>query len=771
MSWSWRLILRRLSAKQFSFSLLQPAGTGRFLLRLLALWATTLHAAQMPASEVVDYQQQIRPLLVARCIGCHGPRKQQAGLRLDAPAALRRGGDSGSVIVPGDSGQSLLLQRVVAVEAGKRMPPRGVPLSVVDIQLLRDWIDQGAVMPALVAETERHWAFRRPRQHSPRAVEDLVWGRNPVDQFILARLEAEAMRPARDASVGVRTRRVYLDLLGLLPSWQTVKQQQASRDPDRFERLVDHVLASPRYGERWGRHWLDLARYADSTGYESDRPRVIWMYRDWVIDALNQDLRFDQFVRQQVAGDLYPAATPSQRIATGFFCNGMYDPGVRWEHIIDRLNTVGTVFLGLTLGCAQCHDHKTDPLSQHEFYQLYAFLNEAKMTTVRREHGKLIAHPPPDSATTGNKPADEIMTTEVLQHAAQPTHVFVRGDPAQPGTRVVPGFPAFLWNLSSKATKQNPDRLDLADWLVAEQNPLTARVTVNRVWQRLFGLGLVPTENDFGMQTPPPSHPALLDHLAIQLQRPYWRGLKSLLRTLVTSATYRQASAVHPQFALRDPDNRWVSRQRRLRLEAEVIRDVWLQAGTRLSSKMGGRSVFPEQVAGVLENRATPATWTPSQGEDRYRRGLYTWVWRLTPHPMLPLFDAPDGVAACTNRDRSNVPVQALSLLNDPALVECAQSLARSVAHGDRRGDSDRLESLMRICLSREAHPIESKVLLPLLQQQRSELRADLSLAAQIVAQSDAEPRSQDAVWVVETAAWTVVARVVMNLDEFITRE
>ena len=296
MSWSWRLILRRLSAKQFSFSLLQPAGTGRFLLRLLALWATTLHAAQMPASEVVDYQQQIRPLLVARCIGCHGPRKQQAGLRLDAPAALRRGGDSGSVIVPGDSGQSLLLQRVVAVEAGKRMPPRGVPLSVVDIQLLRDWIDQGAVMPALVAETERHWAFRRPRQHSPRAVEDLVWGRNPVDQFILARLEAEAMRPARDASVGVRTRRVYLDLLGLLPSWQTVKQQQASRDPDRFERLVDHVLASPRYGERWGRHWLDLARYADSTGYESDRPRVIWMYRDWVIDALNQDLRFDHFV-------------------------------------------------------------------------------------------------------------------------------------------------------------------------------------------------------------------------------------------------------------------------------------------------------------------------------------------------------------------------------------------------------------------------------------------------------------------------------------------
>ena len=755
--------------KQFSFRWLRLAGSGRILFLLLATVA--VHAAQTRASEVVDYQQQIRPLLVARCIGCHGPRKQQAGLRLDAPAALRRGGDSGPVIVPGVSDQSLLLQRVIAVGTGKRMPPRGVPLSVVDRQLLRDWIDQGAVMPAVETETERHWAFRVPRQHSLPVVNNFTWGRNPVDRFILGRLEAEAMHPASDASVEVRTRRVYLDLLGLLPSWETVQQQRTRHAPDRFERLVDHVLASPRYGERWGRHWLDLARYADSTGYESDRPREIWMYRDWVIDALNHDMQFDQFVRQQVAGDLYSEATPEQRIATGFFCNGMYDPGVRWEHIIDRVNTVGTVFLGLTLGCARCHDHKTDPLSQREFYQFYAFLNEAKMTTVRRERGKLTVHSAPDSATSGNKPAGKIMTTEVLQHVPQPTHLFVRGDPAQPGALVTPGFPVFLSNLSSTVPGRMPNRLDLANWLVAERNPLTARVTANRVWQRLFGLGLVQTENDFGLQTPSPSHPALLDHLAFQLQRPHWRGLKSLLRTVVTSATYRQASKVHRQFALRDPDNRWVSRQRRLRLEAEAIRDVWLQAGGRLSSKIGGQSVFPYQVEGVLENRATPATWTPSQGEDRYRRGLYTWVWRLTPHPMLPLFDAPDGVAACTNRDRSNVPVQALSLLNDPALVECSQSLARFVAGSHQGNDDERLESLLRICLSRDPHPGDRQVLLQLLQRQRSELKTDLSLSAQIIGLSDSELQTQGAVWIADAAAWTVVARVVMNLDEFITRE
>ena len=764
-------MLRRLTVKQFSLRWLQPAGSGRILLRLVVWVTVAVSAVQAAADEVVDYEKQIRPLLAARCTVCHGPGKQRSGLRLDGPAALRKGGDSGPVIVPGDSSQSLLLQRVTAADAGKRMPPRGVSLSVVDRQLLRDWIDQGAVMPVVETETERHWAFRAPRQHPLPVVNDLDWGRNPVDQFILARLESEKMRPASDASVGVRTRRVYLDLLGLLPSWETVKQQHASRDPDRFERMVDHVLASPRYGERWGRHWLDLARYADSTGYESDRPRAIWMYRDWVIDALNQDLRFDHFVRQQVAGDLYPDATPSQRIATGFFCNGMYDPGVRWEHIIDRVNTVGTVFLGLTLGCAQCHDHKTDPLSQHEFYQFYAFLNAAKMTTVRREQGNLTVHSEPDSAASGTSPDRTIMTTEVLQHAPQPTHLFVRGDPAQPGALVSPGFPAFLGNHSPAIPDQKPTRLDLANWLVAEKNPLTARVTVNRVWQRLFGSGLVQTENDFGLQTPPPSHPALLDHLALQLQRPHWRGLKSLLRTLVTSATYRQASAVRRQFAVRDPGNRLISRQRRLRLEAEVIRDVWLQAGGRLSSKMGGQSVFPEQVEGVLENRATPATWISSQGEDRYRRGLYTWVWRLTPHPMLPLFDAPDGVAACTNRDRSNVPVQALSLLNDPALVECAQSLARLVARSDQGTDSERLESLMRICLARDAHPVERDVLLRLLEQQRSEMKTDLSLSAQINGQSDGELQTQGAVWIADAAAWTVVARVVMNLDEFITRE
>ena len=759
--------------KQFSSLSLPPGGSCQRIVRLVVAAIAALHGVRPHAAEIVDYQTQIRPLFVARCIACHGPRKQEAGLRLDLPAALRRGGDNGPIVVPGDSTQSRLIERVFAVEIDKRMPPRGAPVSAAEGQRLRDWIDQGAVTALLPGETgsDRHWAFRVPHQKPPPEVTNLAWVRNPVDRFILARLEAEEIFPASDTTVEVRTRRVYLDLLGLLPSWDTVKRQRDSRVPDQFERLVDHVLASPRYGERWGRHWLDLARYADSTGYESDRPRSIWMYRDWVIDALNQDLPFDQFVRQQVAGDLYPEATPDQRIATGFFCNGMYDPGVRWEHIIDRVNTAGTVFLGLTLGCAQCHDHKTDPLSQREFYQFYAFLNDAQMATVRRDGGKLSVHSAPDSPTSSTKPIGDVMTTEVLQHAPQPTHLFVRGDPAQPGPLVTPGFPAFLSSFGRAVPQQQPNRLDFANWLVAEGNPLTARVTANRVWQGLFGVGLVPTENDFGLQTPLPSHPALLDYLAVHLQRPRWRGLKSLLRTLVTSATYRQASVVRRRNARRDPANRWVSRQRRLRLEAEVIRDVWLQAGDRLSSKIGGPSVFPNQVEGVLENRATPATWQPSEGEDRYRRGMYTWVWRLTPHPMLPLFDAPDGVAACTHRDRSNVPVQALSLLNDPALVECSQALAQAVARSGLHNDRDRLASLMRVCLSRDPSRSDRDVLLRLLQSQRSELKTNRSLSAQIVGLTDADLQPQDDAWVIEAAAWTVVARVVMNLDEFITRE
>ena len=746
-------------------------GVGLPLGLLVLITITASRAAQPGRDQTIDFRTQIHPLLVSRCFVCHGPGKQEAGLRFDVPQALRSGGDNGPVVVPGESARSRLIKRVASRRPEYRMPPKGAPLAAADVQRLRAWIDQGAVIPKTSIDAAKHWAFQLPRDRAWPRVKASWWVRNPVDRFVLARLESAEMTPSPDASAEVRTRRLYLDTLGLVPPWEVVQRQRSSEKPDRFERLVDQVLASPRYGERWGRHWLDLARYADSTGYESDRPREIWLYRDWVIEAFNQDLSFDQFVGWQVAGDLYPDAAPDQRIATGFHCNGMLDPGVRWEHIVDRVNTTGAVFLGLTLGCAQCHDHKTDPLTQREFYQLYAFFNDARVTTVRRQAGVLSPYSAPEKQSP-ETPAERIVTTRVLEHHPQPTRLFLRGDPARPGPQVHRGFPAFLPHPKGSLDASQPlNRIDLARWLVAAENPLTARVTVNRIWQRLFGLGLVETENDFGVQTLPPSHPGLLDFLANRLQRPTWRGLKSIHRILVTSATYRQASAIRPENSRRDSRNRWVSRQRRMRLEAEVIRDIWLQAAGRLSSKIGGPSVFPDQVDGVLENRATPATWTPSEGEDRYRRGMYTWVWRLTPHPMLPLFDAPDGVTACTRRDRSNVPVQALCLLNDPSFVECAQSLAQEVVRSGTRGEQAQLDFLVRTCLARDPRPAERDILCRLLQSQRLDLNRNPAFAAQIAGLTSADSKPGSVDWTVQCAAWTVVARVVMNLDEFITRE
>ncbi len=471
-----------------------------------------------------------------------------------------------------------------------------------------------------------------------------------------------------------------------------------------------------------------------------------------MIGALNANLPYDQFVIQQIAGDLLPDADSEHTVATGFHCNAILDPGVRWESIIDRVNTTGTVFLGLTIGCAQCHTHKTDPITQREFFRMYAFFNDATVDSMEL------------ALTSGTRESAVKRTTLVMKQAPQPTHIFVRGDPAQPGERVTPGVPEFLHPLASPGASE-PTRLDLARWLVAPQNPLTARVTVNRVWQRYFGSGLIETENDFGRQTPRPQHLALLDYLASEFRDGGW-NLKQLHRLIVTSATYRQSSDVRRDLARIDPTNRLWARQRRLRLEAEIIRDVSLASGGLLSPKLGGPSVFPYQPDGILDNRATPATWTISEGEDRFRRGMYTWVWRLTQHPHLPLFDAPDGITACTRRDRSNVPVQALTLLNDPTFVECARGLAGRVVTLPETDDGHRIALVYRTCLSREPQPAETSIVRHLLAAQRKSLSQDPATVQELVAEL---PETTGEA--LEQAAWVVVCRTVLNLDEFITRE
>jgi hypothetical protein len=643
----------------------------------------------------------------------------------------------------------------------------------------------------------------------------------------------------------------------------------ADSAPDAYERLVDRLLASPHYGERWGRYWLDLARYADSNGYSIDAPRSIWPYRDWVIRALNTDMPFDRFTIEQLAGDLLPGATQEQRVATGFHRNtqineegGIDIEQFRVESIVDRINTTGAVWLGLTVGCCQCHDHKFDPLTQKEYYQLFAFLNNCDEPTLelgtpeqigqrkristrlkqvqkqlrgldttspagmerwekhltmplRRllpadvqailevpDNGRteaqretlMAAYRKTDQArhvvaglagvsplvalahirvarTRANLEAEradlkqrlpKVTSTMVLQERAKPrtTHVLLGGDFTRKGAEVSPGVPAVLPPLPPTA---KPNRLDLARWLVDPRNPLTARVAVNRLWMHHFGLGLVETENDFGTQGTPPSHPELLDWLATEFVHRGW-SLKATHRLVVTSATYRQSSRARPDLATLDPRNRLLARQNRLRLEAEFIRDAALAASGLLSEKVGGPGVFPPQPEGIYRFTQIDKHWKASTGPDRHRRGMYTYFWRSAPHPSLTVFDAPDGTTACTRRNRSNVPLQALTLLNDQDYVELAQGLAAGVLREVRGDDGERLRYAFRLCLAR-------------LPSAREQVRLTELLARQLAEVSPEEVRQMvpaDCLKEVDGrqfAAWTAAARVLLNLDEFITRE
>jgi len=683
-----------------------------------------------------------------------------------------------------------------------------------------------------------HWAFRPIARPQVPRVKNTKWVRNPIDAFVLAKLESKDISPSPEAGRGQLIRRLKLDLLGLPPTPDEVDAFLADNRPGAYERRVDAYLASPHYGERWGRHWLDLARYADSAGYEMDYPRSAWRYRDWVIDAFNQDMPFDQFAIEQLAGDLLPGAALGQRIATAFHANNMLDAGQRWESIIDRANTTGVVFLGLTVGCAQCHNHKTDPISNREYYQWYAFFNEAETTNLdvatpqenekrqaleARLHALEIQLAERESALTNSLPAweanlddgqlaklpftarqaletppekrseDEKKTitdarlgldkqrvdlansigeikgqiaslpiVPILVDSPRQTHIFIRGNPDQPGDPVSPDVPAFLPPIPKA---DHLTRLDLAWWLVAPENPLTFRVEMNRVWMRYFGSGLVETENDFGVHTPPPTHPELLDWLACEF-RTRGRSLKAMQRLIVSSATYRQSSMNRPDLENQDPRNHLLARQQRIRLEAEVIHDEALAVSGLLSARIGGPSVFPYQPPGILDGRATKAEWVVSQGEDQYRRGIYTWFWRLTPHPFPTLFDAPDAIATCTRRGRSNTPVQALTLLNDPAFVECARALTARALRENPRADAEAIRQIIRRCLGREPKPAEQELLSRLILEEMAAYSTAPERAKSVAANA-----CPPEVAVSRFATWMAVSRAVLNLDEFMTRE
>jgi mono/diheme cytochrome c family protein len=839
---------------------------------LLTITVLALLPALACAAEPVDYLRDVKPLFIKNCVGCHGPDKQRGKLRLDTAASALKGGRSGPALVAGKSDPSLLIKAVRGDVGVKEMPPEGhTKLTDKEIAVLRTWIDTGAKHPAdeIAAKSSKHWSFAAPKRPEAPKVENAEWCRNPIDNFILARLEKEGVKPSPEADRVTLIRRLSLDLTGLPPSPQEIDDFVNDKRPDAYERVVDRLLASPHYGERWGRHWLDYARYADSNGYSIDAPRSIWKYRDWVIDALNKDVPFDQFAIQQLAGDLLPSATNENKIATGFHRNtqineegGIDHEQFRVEATVDRVNTVGTVFLGLTVGCCQCHDHKFDPITQKEYYQLFAFLNsmdeptlelatpeqlkqrkevqdklaalekrlkaldvttaetitkwEGNLTpetkamlpediqkilaiapngrnakqiqTLREAYLKVeqtrhvvggLGDPLPFMAAAHltamserfalekqivdlKKNIPTITTTMVVSERKTPrvTTVMIKGDFTRKGDTVTPVTPAVLPPLGA----EKPTRLDLAKWIVDPKNPLTARVQVNRFWQAFFGVGLVETDNDFGTQGTPPTHPELLDWLATEFIDKGW-SMKAMHKTMVMSATYRQSSNARPDLNTLDPRNRLLARQNRVRLDAEIVRDAALTASGLLNPTVGGPSVYPPQPPGVYNFTQVPREWKASTGPDRYRRGMYTFFWRSAPHPGLTVFDAPDASSTCTRRNRSNTPLQALTLLNDQAFFEFAQGLALRVLK-ENKGDDESLTLAFKLCMGRSPKERERAILTKLLQKQLDSFKA-APKDAQALAPGDL-PKDID---VTRFAAWTAVARALLNLDEFITRE
>jgi hypothetical protein len=821
---------------------------------LLLLAALMASAFGEPSAEELLFTRDVQPLLAAACVKCHGPEKQENGLRLDHGAAILRGGDSGPAVLPGKSKDSPLIHAVLGIsDVTSRMPLKAEPLRASQVAILTRWIDAGAIVPAdAVANvrTSSHWSFQPVRRAPLPVVKNTTWPAGVIDAFVLARLEQERLSPSSAAERPTLIRRAALDLTGLLPTPDEVDAFVADARPDAYERVIDRLLASPHYGERWGRHWLDLARYADSNGYTRDFGREIWKYREWVIEAINRNQPFDEFTIEQIAGDMLPGATEEQLIATGFHRNtlineegGTDQEQFRVEAVVDRVNTTGAVWLGLTVGCARCHSHKYDPLTQEEYYQLFALLNNCDEPTIesptrrQRELGELARRenirgqikqleeaverrrtgleaeqreweatvtpqerarlPGPvqvafdmkfDERDEKNKNAIEeyfrkseiarqlfpvleqiydlravepkIPTTMILRERKEPRESFVhkRGDFLDRGRDVVGGVPAVLPAMSCGSDQ--PTRLDFARWLVSAENPLTPRVAMNRDWQKFFGRGLVDTEDDFGLQGTLPSHPELLDWLAAEFvggavptdsdavgtAHPTW-DMKRMHRLIVTSATYRQSSLMRSDLLARDPQNKLLARQSRLRLDAEIVRDVALCAAGLLTPVIGGPSVFPPQPDGVFDFTQDPKPWIAATRGDRYRRGMYTHFWRSSPYPMLLTFDAPGGNVTCTRRLRSNTPLQSLTLANDAVFFEAAQALATRVLAAEPESDFRRAELAFRLCVARPPESEECQ-----------------TLAQLVRAETTASPGNQ-------TLAWTRICRVLLNIDETITRE
>jgi hypothetical protein len=753
----------------------------------------------------VDFNRDIRPILSNRCFKCHGPDLKKAGLNFQNKETATKPLKSGNVaIIPGKSSESALIQRVSSPDEDLRMPPKdkGERLTPAQIAKLRAWIDQGA-------KWEEHWAYVKPRRPPLPTVRNQAWVRNGIDYFVTDRLDKEGLTPSPEADRATLIRRVSLDLTGLPPTLAEVHAFLNDQSANAYEKVVDRLLASEHYGERQALPWLDEARYADTNGYEKDDRRTIWPYRDWVINAFNRDLPFDQFTIEQIAGDLLPGATLEQKIATGFHRNTMVnteggtdDEEFRVAALVDRVNTTMEVWMGTTMGCAQCHNHKYDPFAQAEYYKLFAFFNSSadlgrsnepilEMPTaaevarrnqinaaIVRSRAALI-EPNPLPAVIWTRAVQERLARVRKEEAAikpestlvmrelpkpRPSHVLIRGNHTRKGDAVVPGVPAKLHPLPPG---QPANRLALAHWLVDPNNPLVGRVIMNRIWAQYFGRGFVETSEDFGAQGETPTHPELLDWLATEFIRQKW-SMKAMHRLVVISATYRQSARVTPALYERDPYNRLYARGPRFRMDGEMVRDNALAISGVLNRKIGGPSVFPYQPDGVWNNPYSGDKWLTSTKGDQYRRGLYTFWRRTAPYAALMAFDAPSREVCTERRPRTNTPLQALAVLNDKAFVEPAAALARRMMTEVHGTDEDRTVHGFRLCVARPPSSAELERLLELYRENLTKYKEDPAAAKAMATSGLAKPPNE--MDIPELAAWTVVANVLLNLDETVTK-
>lgn len=731
--------------------------------------ATVSYCAPVLGAEASrpDFRFEIRPILSKKCFACHGPdeKQRQAELRLDT----REGAVESGAVVPGAPDDSEIVRRITSDDPEERMPPEETSrkLSPDEIDNIKRWIAAGA-------EYSPHWSYVAPQQPAIPKVSRPKWCRNEIDFFVLALLDQAGLQPEPEADRFRLIRRVSLDLIGLPPTADEADEFARDNRPDAYERLVDRLLTSPAYGEHWARKWLDLARYADTNGYEKDDTRTIWPFRNWVINSLNADMPFDEFTIEQLAGDLLPNPTKEQLIATAFHRNTMQndeggtdDEEYRVAAVIDRVSTTMQVWMATTMGCCQCHSHKYDPFSQREYYELFAFFNQSADAD-RNDQQPLLGAVLSKQSGSGKAVESAEDKTPILQELTgdqqRTTRIFARGSYLNPGEVVGPStpqaFPPFVDSLPH-------NRLGFAKWLVDRNNPLTARVAANRHWEQLFGHGVVLTSEDFGSQGMLPSHPELLDWLALELMDHGW-SLKHLAKTIVMSAAYRQSSQITPEKLLHDPDNRLMSRGPRERLSAEQIRDQALAVAGLLSKKVGGPSVMPSQPDGVWQVVYSNDRWATSTGEDRYRRGIYTFWRRTSPYPSAMSLDATSRETCTIRRVPTNTPIAAFALLNDPVYIEAAQSLARRTMKQNVADSAARATYAFRQVLARPPAAEEVKRIVALFELERRQYAdhpdAAKKMTASEMGDGDASGNLAD------LAAWTVVGNVLLNLDEALNK-